>query len=577
MESVSERDRPGISGTTSGSRNGRSAGEGKALSVTQLRLLLVVISIGSGIAMVIFGAIARIEYDGWWHVFIARVSDWPMFWREVYTNAHPPIFFLLLKFASACLGYSRLAYRAVSIVSGVFSVFLVGLIAARVCRSQITVVLATLTFAASTVTIVMANEVRSYMLAGAFCLVSLYFLIDVIETSSNRIRSRILCSLGLTLGVLSHYVVFFVLPIILVLPLVLVVAMPDYRQRVLGVWKKSLAAHLIMMSVPIAVAAEEYVFHISRFHGSTVFSYLSRFFFQPGERLSSYIWRVLLDELGLFTPIDLNRTTIVMQVLAVAVVLAGAAALFRNLRRNGQVGEAVIPVVAVLLVGELLAASIIGRYPFGGPLRHQYLVFPVALISFFLWFDRSARRIPSHAGRVAVQVGLLSVLVLSGVFQWGHLKIPHKELATEGVRKFRTEFSDATNIYLDQFSLILFFAHSHDADWVSDSSFHQQRTDRFRVEKGDRVFDVYRDRRWQAHMDDPGVYKNLRRTLKKSALDRIVVFHLERIPRGEIQGRRKTREGAPQRLKKFASRNELELTRVVRQRRSIFAEFELVD
>ena len=141
-----------------------------SISPTWLRNVLVVISIGAGVLMLYFGSIARIEYDGWWHVFIARVSDWPMFWREVYSNAHPPLFFLLLKFASFFLGCSRLAYRSVSIISGVFSIFLVGLIVAKLCRNRITVVLATLAFATSTATVIMANEVRSYMLAAAFFL-----------------------------------------------------------------------------------------------------------------------------------------------------------------------------------------------------------------------------------------------------------------------------------------------------------------------------------------------------------------------------------------------------------------------
>jgi len=525
--------------------------------------------------MVYFGAIARIEYDGWWHVFISRVSDWPMFWREVYSNAHPPLFFLLLKFASTCLGYSRLAYRAVSIVSGVFSVFLVGLIAARVCRSRITVVLATLTFATSTVTIVMANEVRSYMLAGACCLFSLYFFLDLVEPSSDRIRSRILCGLGLTLGVLSHYVVFFVLPIVLVLPLVLVVLMPDYRKRFLGSWKKGLAAHLAMISVPIAVAAVEYLFHIRNITGSTLFSYLSAFRFEPGGQLSSYVWRVLSDELELFTPIDLHRATFLIQVLVVAAVITGLAVLFGILRKERQTGAAVFPIVAVMLVGGLLAASIIGRYPFGGTLRHQYIVFPMALVAFFLWFDRIALRVSSRPGRAIFQGVFVAVLVVSGASQWSNLKTPRKELATEGMERFRAEFGQASSIYLDQFSLILFFAHEHDADWVSDPSFQQKRTDRFRVERDGRVFDVYRDRRWQAHLDRPAVFKSLHNTMSRANLDRMVVFHYERVRRGEPEGSLKLKEGAPRRLKKIASRNGLVLVGVVRHRNSVFAEFEL--
>ncbi len=543
----------------------------------RLRLVLAVVSMGAGVLMVYFGIVSRIEYDGWWHVFIARVSDWPAFWGEVNSNAHPPLFFLLLKLASYCLGCSRLAYRAVSILSGVFSVYLVGMIAARVFRSRTTVVLATLTFATSTVTVIMANEVRSYMLAGMFFLISILFFLDQLEPSSKQLRSRVFLSVGLTLGVLSHYSILFVLPIFVVMPLVLAVLFPAVGQRRFGSWKRIVPGHLIMLSVPVAVGAAEYYFHIRKFHGTTAFSYLKRFFFEPGEHLWKYVLRVSVDELDLFVPVDLLRFPSILQLLAVALVITGLVALVSVLRKEGDVVAAVVPVTFVLLTCGLLAASVIRRYPFGGTLRHQYVIFPLAVISVFLLVDRWVDRCSSRSRRGVVQGFLFSFVVVSAVSQWVHLEIRRVELATVGYQRFQSEFSDSSSIYVDQFSIILFFAHEHEAEWIFDPSFQRGRTDKMWVKAGDREFVVYRDRKWQAHLDDPAVFRNLRGTMRQERLDRMVVFHLERVPRGESLSQPRLQEGSKKRLKKFARQRGLAVAKVVRVRRGVFAEFELAE
>lgn len=543
----------------------------------RLRLVLAVVSIGAGVLMLYFGAVSRIEYDGWWHVFIARVSYWPAFWREVNSNAHPPLYFLLLKLASYSLGSSRLAYRAVSILSGVASVYLVGLIAARVIRNRTVVVLATLAFATSTVTVVMANEVRSYMLAGMFLLVSVALLLDLVGRSSNRVRSRVLFSLALTLAVLSHYSILFVLPIFLVMPVVLMVGFPGEGRRDTEAWKRILPGHLIMLVIPFAVGAAEYFFHIRKFHGTTALSYLNRFFFDPGEPLWTYLFRVSVDEIDLFVPLDLVRFPPLFQILAVAVVLAGFVALAAVLRRDGDAVAAVVPITAVLLTCGLMAASVIGRYPFGGTLRHQYVVYPLAVISVFLLVDRWVGRCSSRPRRVVALGFVMTILAASVGAQWTHLDIRRVELAAKGYQRFQREFPDASSIYVDQFSIILFFAHAHEAEWIFDPAFERGRTDRMLVKAGDHDFVVYRDRRWQAHLDDPAVFKNLRGTMVQEGLDRMVVYHLERVPTGESLSKERLREGKKKRIIKLAGRRGLAVTGVVRVRRAIFAEFELAE
>ena len=56
----------------------------------------------------IFGASQYIEYDGYWHVWIAQQDRWANFIREYKANAHPPLYFLLLRY-TAWLGTTNLA------------------------------------------------------------------------------------------------------------------------------------------------------------------------------------------------------------------------------------------------------------------------------------------------------------------------------------------------------------------------------------------------------------------------------------------------------------------------------------
>ena len=95
---------------------------------TTFRGLLVLIA---ALAAVAYGCVAvnrGIEYDGFWHVFMASQDRFRMFLREILGDAHPPLFYALLRVALA-FGRSRLAYRAVSLASGLASIFLVGRIA----------------------------------------------------------------------------------------------------------------------------------------------------------------------------------------------------------------------------------------------------------------------------------------------------------------------------------------------------------------------------------------------------------------------------------------------------------------
>src|SRR5205807_1735173 len=70
--------------------------------------VLVAIAGAALIPMVIRAVGETVDYDGFWHLFIASQDRWELFLFEYKNNAHPPLFMLLLRVPSL-FGHSRLA------------------------------------------------------------------------------------------------------------------------------------------------------------------------------------------------------------------------------------------------------------------------------------------------------------------------------------------------------------------------------------------------------------------------------------------------------------------------------------
>ena len=181
--------------------------------MSRTTVLLLFVCLLAAIPMFFFGATYYIDYDGYWHVFIARL-DWRNMLVDSKATAHPPLFFFLLKTVTK-FGASRLVYRLVSILSGIGATFLIGRIAHKVTGSTALAGLTAFIFGLSQSTLAVACEVRSYMLCSFFVLLSFYLYLDIVRLDRARPAARtrigfIICS---CLAILSHYsAAFFLLP-----------------------------------------------------------------------------------------------------------------------------------------------------------------------------------------------------------------------------------------------------------------------------------------------------------------------------------------------------------------------------
>ena len=114
----------------------------------------------------------------------------------------------------------------------------------------------------------------------------------------------------------------------------------------------------------------------------------------------------------------------------------------------------------------MMGASLLGRYPFGGELRHQFILFPFMVLSIFALVDEIVARL--HHQQVAF-AAVSTAVILNGVVQWRQVRFVDDEPAAPELATFDRYFGDSRAVYVDQTNLIYFFA-AHQRDmWLAQS------------------------------------------------------------------------------------------------------------
>lgn len=506
--------------------NGGASGDMATRPLTRgSQALLGVIAVLGTLPMIYYGAVTRIEYDGWLHLFIARLDVWSHFWREVANNAHPPLYFLLLKLV-ALFGTERLVYRSVSIAAAAVAVVALGVAMARVSRVRAVPLLCALAFGLATSTAMIANELRSYMLAATFLMLALPPYLDLVGPGGSR-RSRVLFVVFVTLAFLTHYGVLPVFVAALAAPCIVALVFPSYRRAWRAARGARWRADVATVVPPLLLMVAANLSHMRRF--ARPMSHLSQYYYHGDEPLWRYAGRAMVQQIELFSPIALAQRGPLVQGLAVAVVLAVPVLLVALLRRERESPlPAVLPALLLALTAAHFAGSIVGRYPFGGALRHQFFVFPFALATLFLLLDRLLARLPAATPR-RLGVGLVAIAALSSAaLQWRVIPAPRAELFTGEYAIFRAQFPAVEAVYLDGFNLTAFFTHTQDWTWAYEGATARERLHLLRVSNGDDSFLVMRDmRRWNAELDEPQLYAIMRAGLEAADATSLAVFHLD--------------------------------------------------
>ena len=481
-----------------------------------------------------------IGFDAFWHVFIARQDTWHAFWDEIHRNAHPPLFYLLLKGAISAFGSNFPAYRLVSVAATLGSAWLVGRIVEETSGRPWMPAIAAFAFGTSLTTVTIGLDVRAYALGTFFMLWATLALLDLVRRSFGAPghAARVTFALAASLALLTHYAAALFLLACCVTAAVLTVVDRDYRHGLLANGRRHGLANLLTLGAPLAVLAVEYGVHIGSWSGRI--HHVSPFFFDPGrEGRFEFVWRNTRELFSLFAPALDHRPF--ASTLAVAepplagwavdlLVVSFAAAVgwlaFAPSRHREAVRRAP-PILLLAMVGLLVAAALLGRYPYGGWPRHQYFLFPFVVVALALLIDRAARRIGRAAGLAVTLFALASLL---NTASWvSRFRSTEGYLMQTRINRFRELFPAPELVYVDQFALIHVFTHYQDRPWRLHHTSDEPSIDVWRVGgTGPRGFYVCRDRRqWLLDFSRRLSYRNLRGCLVATGVREAAVLRLQ--------------------------------------------------
>jgi hypothetical protein len=488
-------------------------------------LILILIALSAAIPRFRLGASQFVEYDGYWHIFIAQQDNWGRFWHDVYVNAHPPLYFLLLK-AVLLLGHSFLIYRAISIATGIASVVLVGLIARRVTESQPRALQTALTYGLAMPGIIISCEVRSYMLSEFFVLLSFWWLLRTTggADASGESKTRTGFALGAILACLSHYYAFFYAGAAMLL------LAARFIVRAVRGERTSLVAETAT-SLPILVTiATLYSVHAGRL--AEVQGHLLPFYYTPHgpENVAAFLTRNWKNLLDWFSPVAIPVPA-ALALLAAGVI--GGVVSVRAALRAGRFPWT-FPITAVMLAAIALA-GVAGKYPFGGDLRQQFLLFPFFILCGAVFVERIAAalamRVPAPARHALNAVAAAAIVLVSVIAFRQYPKVSDGILADRMALFHQLEPKPAA-VYLDQFNLITFFIYYDQWKWTSVNLRPPiPDVDVYRLTRGDEQMYVFRDTgQWNIEPQDPAVYARLAQSLRAERIPGLSVFSVRQSP-----------------------------------------------
>lgn len=525
----------------------RTRSEPAASARGELPLWIVVAL--TAVPLVVLCGSERLGYDAFWHVFIARQVRWTHLLEEIRDNAHPPVFYLGLKATIAVLGYSVPVYRLISMIATLGSTLLVGRIVQRTARHPWLPPVAALLFGSSLTTLSIGLDVRSYALSTLFTLWALLAFLTLAQGAFAEPRHgpRVIFALMTSLAVMTHYVASLFLVGCCATTVVLVLLDRDYRRRLLGAGRRRWWANLLTFGIPAAVLATGYSLHFGSNPKRFQFHHIGEFLFDPQrEGAFEFLRRGTAGLFELFLPaLDYPRFASTAMVtgpspsgpsLAVLVVLSLAAIgwlVVTSVRADDAraVARRAPPILLLAIASLLAVLGLLGSYPYGGKLRHQFVLFPFAVIALTLLIDEIAARLGRRRGTLAVCLLVLASLLNAA--NWiAHFRNVRRYLFESEMARFDQAFSSAKVLYVGQFNLINLFTHHHEQQWRFERRVPGRvKVDLWRVgDGGPDGFLVCRDRRqWQLDLTRPATFAGVANCLDAAGGEPVMVFQPQQL------------------------------------------------
>jgi hypothetical protein len=266
--------------------------------------------------------------------------------------------------------------------------------------------------------------------------------------------------------------------------------------------------------------------------------HLLPFYHDPkgAETAVAFLLRNSRNLLNLFLPWQISNDTIAIVVAGLAVA-AGALALAAKHRIQDALAMRGLWTILVtwIMLGAIALAALAGKYPFGGDLRQQYILFPFFVLCLAIVVERAvqgfAGRIPA-GGRALANALVAALIVFAGLRQFSHYPKTGRNVLADRIQRFDREEPTPAAVYLDQFNLITFFIYHHDWKWTLEKQQPIDGIDIYRLRKGDRTMLVLRDKlRWNLDPEEKYFYGQMLQFLRTwKVAGGITVFDIRQSP-----------------------------------------------
>lgn len=513
------------------------------------------------------------DFDEWQQIFMASVPRWIDLKYELRNEAHPPVFYILLR-ALLVFGSGKLWYRSLAIIPGAGSVLIVGMIGRKVFRSSWVALLSAGAMALSTAAITISIEVRQYQLAIFFVLVAFFSFLNILRPAAYpRLLHFAIFAAAATLAVGCHYfAALFLLPCLLVSVFMewrSVESPVLFRRRLSQSRTWALA---LSLTLPLCAFAFFYLKYVRRVN-------------LQGYPGNEFYWRLAVHEswpsflLGnfqhftnLFSPVQIQNRLLFLVVLAVL----ATGSIFVFLKSRSEVHtkyryRAIPASFAAAIILELMVLSLARKYPFGGLLRHQYIAGPFLLIAAFSVIDDLLSLMIS-----GVRATLLTVVALVTASQlivaWPTIMLypDGPKLFQWAFEHYQSTFPQAQAVYVDHWSVIGYYMNTdnrrrHFVRGIPGIAL----IDQYHMEGPGGGVDIFYDKsRDNLNLSDPMLYNSFATCLTKSGIKELTLFFFTsgNVPIADPDGLRSTIIGR-------AADQGLSATRVVIDQTAVYAGF----
>lgn len=459
------------------------------------RLALIVIAVVSLAVTVRFAQHRYLGFDEALHVFESTVQPFAQIADELKMEAHPPLHYFAVRLVTP-QSESAIWPRLASIVPGTLTAIFIYYCAIELRLARPLALLASLAFALAPSQINMGASVRAYSLATTLTVLAyLYLLRDLRAPMQASRRARLTFAAACVLAMATEYSAIFVVATALMVVMSWELAGTTLRPT--G-WAMALAHRRLELTI-VALGAIAMIAY-RRWADIPAYFHLTEFFPAPGESVVHFagngIARALADLLCPL-PAPANIATSVGVVVFTATTIALTVRYLGPRSPSRDVARGSVLVIHLLLWIVLLVLAYLGLYPFGGRLRHQFMLFPFLLLSIFLVIDEAYRVLATHIPRALLCV-IVAWAILTGF--WKGVDVPLEEF-TDGpfwpteVAATRRMLHAGDALYARQFNQVGLYSNLRDWRWVHRTH-RGRRYDLFTVERGNERLTVIRDREW---------------------------------------------------------------------------------